>query len=503
MGKTARRSSGVVEEGLELDARVREVRGQSLGPQVQALALALSSAALLLGLYMLASEQISWLLVFLVFSYGGGILTLATTLRTYKDLAAPISILWFLGLFRFAVPALLIGVQPEQLGLFQYYGIDAQHWQLGHVLALSGMCGVNIGWNLKALRQRPLELRFQIPSLLGITSTVAMLAGLVFLVGFVRANSSLGESIVSGTFRATSIREGTGFLFYLALTSVGASVALTGWLVSRGHNTLVSASPVLLVGALYFILGGRARALTAPLAAVILLWYVGARRPAVARSWRKIVLVLVGLVALLWLAYVGTLYRGGAGIRAFRDAASLTELTQAADYLFIVDVGQLHALAGATIIGPGALEGGTFSVLLWPFNELLDLPGRSSGVFIVENTAGLVGRRWGFHPTLIGDAFLNWGLPGALAVPTAAGWLAHQMYARFRRGRVSPILYALALVYGMRLFFESIDKWGEMVVVLGTGLLLIRVSALFEQKRTGIARPVAPRLHRVDGMVRG
>jgi oligosaccharide repeat unit polymerase len=159
----------------------------------------------------------------------------------------------------------------------------------------------------------------------------------------------------------------------------------------------------------------------------------------------------------------------------------------------------LHSLAGAAAVGPGSLGGQTFSYnLLWPLSEFLNLPGRSGGVVVVEELIGFIESRWGFHTTLIGDAYLNFGTLGVFVVTAIFGMIVRIVYAEFRQGRVDPAYYSLALIYSIRIFFESIEKFGEGLAVLIFAFSIIKLSqTLF--KISPDTQWTTPRLFPVHG----
>ena len=163
-------------------------------------------------------------------------------------------------------------------------------------------------------------------------------------------------------------------------------------------------------------------------------------------------------------------------MNAFTQIFSLSALADYVNYAVWIDWGQLHSLAGAIVIGPGVLGGQTFSYnLLWPVSQFLDLPGKSAGVFIVQSLLGESERSWGFHATLIGDAYLNFGILGVLLVTATLGVILKVLYVGFRQGQIDSAYYSLAVIYSMRIFFESVEKFGEALVVLIFAFSVIRL----------------------------
>ena len=171
--------------------------------------------------------------------------------------------------------------------------------------------------------------------------------------------------------------------------------------------------------------------------------------------------------------YAGALYRQGTQAEDIVQFSLLGLLDYISEAVW-TDLGQLHALAAAVAIGPSVLGGRTFLLLLWPASAILDLSARSAGIFIVETLLMFGDRRWGFHATLIGDAYLNFGQIGVFITVTIFGMVLNTLYIRFRKGVINSTFYAISIVYGIRIFFESIEKFGEMLVVLFFALLIIK-----------------------------
>jgi hypothetical protein len=163
------------------------------------------------------------------------------------------------------------------------------------------------------------------------------------------------------------------------------------------------------------------------------------------------------------------------GLEAFSEMFSVSSLVEYVNYAVWLDWGQLHSLAGAVAVGPGVLGGQTFTALLWPLTKFVDLPGKSAGVFIVQRLVGYDDeRKWAFHATLIGDAYLNFGILGVFVVTATFGILLKKIYTAFKLEAISPVYYSLAVVYGLRIFFESIEEWSEGLEMIVYAYLLIR-----------------------------
>jgi oligosaccharide repeat unit polymerase len=303
-----------------------------------------------------------------------------------------------------------------------------------------------------------------------------MMIGAAALVVFIKGNASL-DVITTGEFRGTTIQVGTGKYFYLGYILLASSVLLCGYLLSRGYKW-VSLAPVILAALLYWILGGRARAMTPLAAGLLLLWYRSREQKGWARLTLKpmyILLVPISILCVVWISYIGDLYRGGLGVRAFSDSVSLSELWRYLEWSIFMDFGQLHGLAGAFAVGPGVLAGETFiGSLTWPLPEFLPIPGKSSGIFVLETLLGFAGdEKWAVHPSLIGDAYLNFGVSGVGIVMVLFGLSLKFVYVKFREGTLQSAVYTLALMHSLQIFLTSIDMWQQTLIVITFALAVI------------------------------
>jgi len=407
--------------------------------------------------------------------------TLAGAVRRSGDPLNPLTVLIAVSLARFGLQALLIWINPTpDVDLYRAMRLTATDWQFGLALALLGTLSVVAGWLLIGNRiPRREKSHLQVSPESRIPAVVTMMLGAVALVFFVARNATLGDVVTQGTFRSTQIQVGTGPLFYLGLLLVPGSIVLSAHLLGRHRSVLFAISPTIFVFACFFVLGGRVRAIVAVLAALLLVWHT--RRGSNQRPrapWKRLVLwVTITLPMLVVLANVGSLYRGGEGLAAFGESIATTD-----EYLegaFFVDIGHLHSLAGATKFGPGELHGITFlGVMSWPLSEIIKVPGRSSGVFIIDELVGRAERPYGLHATLMGDAYLNFGIAGVFPICAALGASMRVLHQRFRHGQISTPMYALMYLSALRLFAESIDKWGESLFLILSTYLLFRLSAL-------------------------
>ena len=182
------------------------------------------------------------------------------------------------------------------------------------------MLAVVLGW---LLMQRPTSFDKHLKIELTDGGMYASLAGMVVgglaLMAFVLTNASLGV-IMSGGFRATTIQVGTGKYFFLAYLLIAGGVLLSCYLLACGRTKL-SMAPLVVTALLYWVLGGRNRAMTPIAAGLVLLWYYSREE----KRWKKLALttkyIAVGLlvpVCIVWLSYVGLMYRGkNPGARGF------------------------------------------------------------------------------------------------------------------------------------------------------------------------------------------
>jgi oligosaccharide repeat unit polymerase len=373
---------------------------------------------------------------------------------------------------------LLLGVEPNQL-IFQVMGLHKTDWDLGHAVALMGILGTIIGWHLR-LRLFEVTLRhlriikLSMPGSISHASIAAMIIGVLALTVFVGSHASVEEAIYTGELRRSEIQVGTGKFFYLSLMLIASSVVFSGYLGEKGRAWWIVLFPSLMAAGAFFVLGGRARAFVPIAAAILVLRY---RRDDSIIS-AKVVFPL-GLLLLIAFSYVGQIYRGS-GVEGVEELWSLTSLAEYLEYATWIDWGQLHALAGAVAIGPGVLEGQTFLSMLWPVNKIITLPMRSAGVFIVDTLVPSSEHKWSFHPTLIGDAYLNFGLTGVFVVTIMFGTILKGLYVEKSVRPMNNAIYALSLVYAFRIFFESIEKFGEMLVVLVFACVVIHCSRILE-----------------------
>lgn len=428
--------------------------------------------------------------VFFLLAYIALLLAVLITYLQWRDLFNPIFLIFAIGFMRFSLPGLLLllGIKPN-VQIFQIMGLKDDNWLLGHVLALMGLSGVIIGWFLPSrflwvvFRKIPINLKTDLSEGTRYIAILGMLLGFITLFVFVESNASIEEVIWTGKFRATEVQEGTGKYFYLALMLIASSVVLSAYLAKEKCAWWIVLFPVLIAMIFYWVLGGRMRALTPLAAGLLLLWY---RKGDLKIRIRYVLTTMLIMVLLIMVLRAGQLYRGGFGVSGMTQALSISELFNYSQWALWADLGQLHSLAGAVVIGPSTLGGKTFFIILWPLSEVFNLPVKSAGVFIAQKLIGFGTRKWGFHATLIGDSYLNFGLIGLLITTTVFGMILKTLYREFRIGSINNTLYALALVYSMRIFFESIEKYGETITVLSFAFLVMKLGQVLSLRKQSI-----------------
>lgn len=452
------------------------------------------SGAFLLGLVAFASQQESLVPPFFVLGYGAVVFAFIRAVVMWRDLMNPLSLLLIVGFLRFFAPGLMMlsGAQPpDEVGsFFEAMQLAESEWLWGHVLALIGIHAAIVGWlSVRSHGIAAAPLKIYLADGTKFAAMAAMAVGFMALAGFFLMNASLG-AILSGSFRGTTVQVGSGKYFFLAYLLIVGGVFLCCYLLAKGYKW-PALIPVAIAMIAYWPLGGRGRALVSLLAGVILLWYVNRERD----GWRRVGFTLsrlcklpIAVIFVTLVFYVGSHYRGQANAGAQAEALSVAGLSAYLSGAIYTDLGQLHSLAGAVAIGPGVLGGQTFwASLSWPLSTVLPIPGRSAGVYIVDVLAGFPDEhRWGVNATLIGDAYLNFGLAGVVVVMAIYGALLKIIYLKFRQGRLHGAVYVLAAVYGMQMLWGSIEVWPQAVVVLGFALgIALLGETVFKLRLTG------------------
>ncbi len=459
----------------------------------------LTSFAFALGLFILWFREFDLLSLFFVTSHLAILGAFVRTGRAWRDLLNPLCVILAIGFIRFDLPGLLLmlGVEPQSEFLLAMR-LTVHDWQLGHVLALTGLLGIVLGWVIVSERLgRTAPLQFGLSRGVGHAAVAAMMVGFAGLLMFVASNTSIVDTLLSGGFRGTTVQVGTGKFFFLSFFLISGSVVLSGYLLSRRNGpTWASFVPVILAMLSFWGLGGRGRAITPLVVGFLLLWYL--RREE--RRWARVplrsvtLLILAGLPTIVWIAYFGQLYRGGMGLGGFFESFSLLGVWQYLQEAIFTDIGHLHPLAGAVVFEPGLLAGATFVYrLLWPLSYILDLSGPSSGIFIVENLVGMSKQKWGLGASLMGDAYMNFGVPGIPVVMILFGLAVKMLYVAFRRGSIHPVVYVLAAYYGVGMLGNGIDLWVYASTILAITLLIISSGRVFSRLE-GQSRSVSRRI---------
>jgi hypothetical protein len=450
-------------------------------------------SAFSLGLFALWSREAYVVPIFMTIGYIGVVVVFRHSIISTRDLFNPLCVVLFICFIRYSSPAFLLmaGVKPplETSIFYQLMGLSESDWLWAHVLTLTSVAGIALGWFLvRAQPSEPLRIDFSFARGVGHAAVFGMLVGLAALVAFIVINASLG-AILTGTIRNTTIQQGTGMYFRLIYMMIVGSILLSAYLLAR-NRPRIALVPVVLCGLFLLPLGGRGRAIMPLLAGLLLLWY----RKREERGWPKFrfriahaFVFVPSLLLITWLFHFGAMYRGGHGMGALAMSLSLQGNWQYVQRSIFVDFGQLHGLAGAIAIGPGVLEGKTFfGSLSWPLSEVLPIPGRSTGIFIIETLMGFSKEnRWGLHASLIGDAYLNFGLFGIMLIMPLFGMLSKLLYAKFRSGQLNAAIYVFAAVYGVNLFLKSIDGWPYTLAGLVFIWAIIRFADLLDFSQRG------------------
>jgi oligosaccharide repeat unit polymerase len=434
-----------------------------------------TSTAFLLGLVAFWSEQ-PWLFpMFFVFAYAVILFALVRTSALWRDVLNPLSLVLALGFIRFLIPGLMFlsGAElPEDAAnFFGLMQLSDNEWLSGHVLALIGLVATILGWLLVQTRRNSVApLKFHISEGTKYAALVGMSVGFMALLAFFLKNASLG-AILSGSFRGTTVEVGSGKYFVLAYLLIVGSIFLCCYLLSQNVKWWRALVPVAIAMMAYWPLGGRGRAVMPVMGGLILLWYVNRER----KGWSMLSIkpshflkVPVAALLVILVFYVGSTYRGNSDPNTLLQSLSITGLSQYLKSAIYMDLGQLHSLAGAIAIGPGVLEGKTFiGSLSWPLSAFLPIPGRSTGIYIIEELVGFPDEhRWGIAATLLGDAYVNFGFHGVIITMGVYGAALKIIYLKFRQGVLHSTVYALAVLTGMQMLWGSIEVWPQTLSML-------------------------------------
>ncbi|MDR7555339.1 MAG: hypothetical protein QN157_06990 [Armatimonadota bacterium] len=376
----------------------------------------------------------------------------------------------------------LLGIGPEEF--LRGLGLTAVAATSFLLILVGELTGRRNRAKAPVRTEHELNLAF---SMLGIPIWLAYWLGAASLALFVVTNTGdLVGTALSGAFRGATIQEGSGIWFYTSLLMI-AAVGMITWKGSVTHPLrLRSLTPAFWAAILFLVLGGRSRALT-PVAIAILIWQMERQRWPAKRL--KLPAAGPGFVSLLLLAtsavvvFAGALYRGG-GIGALTSAGAWSAYIRELGYLMVVDLGQLHGPAAAAaheskVLGPGPILG----ALLWPISEFVDVGGRSPGVFLAMSRGLVRERPWGFHAGIAGAGYLTLGIGGTVVLAAGLGFIAARAYEAAKTS--IPVLPSIVMWYVIRIFFEGIEKWGEMIVVVGMAGVLLWVGKATRLRAVG------------------
>ncbi|HEX2929398.1 MAG TPA: O-antigen polymerase [Candidatus Binatia bacterium] len=456
----------------------------------------LAVLAFVFGIIAMVSGQVWLLPTFIALGYAAIIIASIRSVQSWRDSFNPLTLICVIAFVRHLLPAILLlnGVElPDEVRkFFQVMKLSDDDWRWAHVLALTGLLSAVVGWYLVqpfGLKNGRMSLNFRLQPGVKHAALLGMAVGFAALAVFLASNASLGV-ISSGAFRGTTIQAGTGKYFFLAYFLIAGSVLLCCHYLASGRPAFALV-PVLSATLFYWVLGGRGRAIVSLAAGLLLLWYLYREKdgwPKISLNYPYIIILPLIILAVVGVSYLGALYRGELGARAFSEGLSVRGLWEYLQGAIFTDLGQLHALAGAIAVGPGVLGGQTFlGSLSWPLNKFIFIPGRSSGVYIVETLVGFVtdDDKWAVNASLIGDAYVNLGLRGVPVVMMLYGAIVKLLYLKFRQGRIHAGIYVIAFICSLQMSWASIEVWPQTLTLLvfTWGLILVG-ETLFKIRRS-------------------
>jgi oligosaccharide repeat unit polymerase len=446
----------------------------------------LSAAATLTGtFYLLGLDHLRP--AFVALAYACVIGTLFRCSRGQEGWASPLCLILATALLRYTVPALMLEVAEAPSTPAKLMRLNPGSWQKGHEMALLAMSGFALGAITYLYLRRGTRNSVRPPSSHPGTAPSAIIGMAVGAVGvalFMDGNVNILAALKSGEFRSSTIQVGTGKYFVLGFTALAAACILSAHLEQKGRGWWVVLLPGLIALIIFFPLGGRMRAVGPLLGAFWLLWLRrGSGRVKLGTSAGIALATLFSLM----LFHVGGAYRGGYGIAAFNESLSLSSLQGYAYHALWLDVGQLHALAAVSHMPGGDLGGRTFLALLWPLSQILALPETSAGMYVIEVLhVGGFSQTWGYHSGLVGDAFINFGVWGIPIVLGLFGVIVIAISDWHARGRLPTAFYILLVLYSLRIFSESVDKYKELFQII------CLAAAVYAGGRLIIGSPAAP-----------
>jgi len=201
---------------------------------------------------------------------------------------------------------------------------------------------------------------------------------------------------------------------------------------------------------------------------------VRANRVAAWRRRARARILVAALVLGIFVLVSGRIYREGEhGLVALTRAESWQSALESWSYMLVIDAGQLHGPAAAATQTAGDLGlQPLVSNFLGPLAQFLPLAGKSAGVYVVQQSMGFVGRKWGIHVGLAGEGYLYMGLLGTLGLGLSWGVAARYLTCGLARGSVHPVVFSILSWYIVRIFFEGTEKFGEMLVVVAPAIAM-------------------------------
>lgn len=460
--------------------------------------IAASAVAAVLGIITFDDPTRPMLPVFFILSYTAIAVAVIWSIKQYNDWFNLLALICAVGFLRVLAPAVFGQPDDPRIALFWDMGLDSRNWESAHILALIGLNSVALGWmitptfvgSVSTYLVGLISFEYQTKSLIQAAS-IAMAAGILFILIYVERNTtSFLEAAGSGDFRNIAIQEGaievgTGYYFWLGMIAISGSSILTAVLLKSGRGVFIALLPAIIVAATFWVLGGRFRALTPLIAGVLIVVY---HTGLSAKGTRVMFLTIVGLIIVMpYLLLAGTMYRNGLGVSAFRAAADIQRLSDYTSIAFIQETGQVYALAGAARIGPGELNGQTFTVFLWPVSDFIGMHGKSTGSYIIEE---LTGRTFGIHPSIIGDIYLNYGLILIPFLLIIFGIIIRALYILFRSNILPLSIYSITAVNFIRIYFESSDKYKEALTIFLFCILIHYIAQYVLRAASGSNQPV-------------
>ncbi len=95
------------------------------------------------------------------------------------------------------------------------------------------------------------------------------------------------------------------------------------------------------------------------------------------------------------------------------------------------------------------------------------------------------------NASLIGDAYLNFGLRGVAVVMTLYVAIVKTLYLQFRQGRLHARVYALAFIYSLQMMWASFEVWPQALTVFAFAFGLIFLGETVLRVRYFIAERMA------------